>query len=180
MCFELLETKDQRKLFQTAYTFIEYSFFSFLIWHNLINKKVKGLIIIFSTLFLIFQFFYFLESDIYRLDSVPIAVETILLFLYIVYFFYEFSKKIRSYYIYNHYCFWIAVGILIYLGGSFFFYISINELNKQEVETFGNLTYLAEIIKNVLFAFSFLVFMKNPIHKKNDEKQMNIPYLDMI
>jgi hypothetical protein len=179
LSYDSLE-KDSKKIFQPAYTYIEYVFFTFFIWSNLVNKRFKQLVLIFSVLFFVFQIFYYFKSKLIRLDSVPIAIETILLFIYIVFFFYEFSKKIRSFYIYNHYCFWIAVGILVYLGGSFFFYLSINELNPQEVDTFGKLTYLAEIIKNILFAISLFVYSKNPILSKKDEKPVNIPYLDMI
>lgn len=133
-----------------------------------------------SSLFFVFQVFYYFQSKLLRLDSIPIAIETIFVFIYIVYFFYEFSKKIRNYYIYNHYCFWVAVGILIYLGGSFFFYLSINELNSHEVETFGNLTYLAEIIKNILFGVALIILSKNHFNLSDEKKNIKVPFLDMI
>jgi len=82
-------------------------------------------------------------------------------------------------FIYNHYTFWIAVGIMIYLGGSFFFYILINSLTVSEIEKFGNMTYVAEIIKNLLFAFSIFIYKRHPVNKvKNHSKK--IPNLDMI
>ena len=113
-----------------------------------------------------------------RLDSVPIGIETILVLVYIFFFFYEFSKRPTGNYIYNHYCFWIAVGILIYLGGSFFFYILFNHLNEEEINTFGNITYIAEVIKNVLFVTALFVYDKNPIRIKKEPT--SVPYLDMI
>jgi hypothetical protein len=110
---------------------------------------------------------------------VPIGIETILLLIYILYFFYQFSKNLDTSYIYNHYAFWIAVGILIYLGGSFFFFILFDYLNPDEVETFGNMTYVAEIIKNILFAAGIYIYSKYPFKNKPERKEP-IPFLDHI
>ena len=91
----------------------------------------------------------------------------------------EFSKNSTDSYIYNHYCFWFSVGILIYLGGSFFFYILIDHLDKKQVKAFGNLTYFAEIIKNILFALAIFIYAKFSF-KFKDQKTSSVPYLDMI
>jgi hypothetical protein len=110
---------------------------------------------------------------------VPIGIETILLLIYIIYFFYTFSKRLNSLYIYNHYVFWIAVGILIYLGGSFFFFILIEHLTKEQVDAFGNLTYLAEIIKNILFGLALFIYSRYPFEKP-EKNNTSVPFLDMI
>jgi hypothetical protein len=132
-----------------------------------------------SALFFIFQIFFVTTTTSFqRLDSIPIGIESILLFVYIFYFFYEFSKHIKDTFIYNHYTFWIGVGIMIYLGGSFFFYILINNLSKSEVKTFGNMTYVAEIVKNLLFTTSIYLFRKHPVKNTQDQSK-KIPNLDM-
>jgi hypothetical protein len=68
---------------------------------------------------------------------------------------------------------------MIYLGGSFFFYILINSLQPDEVEKFGDLTYVAEIIKNLLFALSIYMYKKFPVSKIHNHPK-KIPNLDMI
>lgn len=171
--------KEFRKPFQSFYTFLEYAFFAFFFWYNIKNQRFRKLIIILSVLFLLFQIVYFLKTMLIRLDSVPIGVETILLLVYILYFFYEFSQKLNDQYIYNHYCFWISIGVLIYLGGSFFFYILINHLNNDQVQTFGNMTFMAEMIKNILFTVSIFIYSRYP-SENTKEKQKSIPYLDLI
>ena len=184
MCFGYLmiyyETpKDIRKYIQAFYTFVEYSFFTYIFWLHIQKKAFKTLILIASVLFVAFQIFFVTTATFKRLDSIPIGIETILLFIYIFYFFYEFSKYIKDTFIYNHYTFWIAVGIMIYLGGSFFFYILINSLTPDEIDKFGNMTFVAEIIKNLLFAFSIFIYKKHPVNKKHNHSK-NIPNLDMI
>ena len=129
-------------------------------------------------MFGLYQFFYITSVDFTKLDSISIGIETILVFIYIFYFFYEFSKNTKDFFIYNHYGFWLAVGIMIYLGGSFFFYILINSLTESEIDKFKNMTYVAEITKNLLFAFSIFIYKKHPINKPQNHSK-NIPNLDM-
>lgn len=130
-------------------------------------------------MFFLFQITYVLSGKVKRLDTVPIGIETILMLTYIIYFFFQFSKRIETTYIYNHYAFWFAVGILVYLGGSFFFFILINHLTEEQVNTFGNLTFLAEILKNILFIIGVIMYARNQKNLKN-QNQNSVPYLDMI
>ena len=171
--------REFRKAFQSGYTFLEYSFFSFFIGYNILNKKFRGIMIILTIAFFLFQIIYYFETKLIRLDSIPIGIETILILIYVIYYFYDFYKRPTSFFIYSHYCFWVSIGILIYLGGSFFFYILINHLDISQVNTFGNLTYVAEIIKNVMFLSAILIFSKN-YSTRNKEKNKPLPFLDMI
>ena len=112
--------------YSTAYTFLEYLLFTSFIFLNISNKRIRKVIIILSLGFIIFQSVYLFNIHIKGLDTLAIGIETILLFSYVICFFHEQFKKPTSLSIYNHYCFWISVGILLYLGGSFFFYILIH------------------------------------------------------
>lgn len=168
-----------RKYLKSSYTFFEYAVFACIFWINIKQIKVKRLIILISLLFFVFQAFYVLSGKVKRLDTIPVGIETILLLIYILYFFFQFSKNLGTSYIYNHYAFWIAVGILIYLGGSFFFFILIEYLTPEELETFGNMTYVAEIIKNILFATGIYIYSKYPFKNKPERKEP-IPFLDHI
>jgi len=129
-----------------------------------------------TVLFFIFEIIYVLNARLQRLDSVPIGIETILIFIFVFCFFYDFSRTVKDTYIYNHYCFWLSVGILIYLGGSFFYYILVNDLDEKDVEKFGELTYVAELVKNLLFVVAMFVYKKYTLRKIHPKK---IPNLDM-
>jgi len=171
--------KSLHPYFQTLYTIFEYLVFTFIFWNNIENRKFKRFMAIASVAFAIFQVFYLLSGQIRRLDTVPIGIETILVFTYILYFFYESSKNVGNLYIYNQYAFWISVGILIYLGGSFFFFILIDHLSRDEVTTFGNMTYLAEAFKNLLFAVALFIYTRYPVGNHRHSSAA-VPYLDMI
>jgi hypothetical protein len=178
MIYEELPKGETRQYAQSAYTFLEYAFFSYIFWYNLRSRPFKNLILILSILFIAFQIAFVTSTTHRRLDSIPVGIETILVFIYIFYFFYEFSKNTKDVFIYNHYGFWLAVGIMIYLGGSFFFYILINSLTDNEIDKFSNMTYVAEIIKNLLFTFSIFIYKKHPVNKPQNHSK-NIPNLDM-
>jgi hypothetical protein len=177
-CFlKFYEFLPNRKFIQLFYTFLEYFFFALIFWLNIKNKKFRVFISIFTFSFLVFLVFYYFNSKLARLDSIPIGIETILTLVYISFFFYESFKTSVDSYIYNHHCFWVSIGILLYLGGSFFFYILINDLPANEVKTFGNLTFIAEIIKNILFSIAVIIYYKS---LRLDASKKSIPYLDMV
>ncbi len=138
-----------------------------------------------SAFFFIFQIIYFVANDkkilgsipmhiqnfikwfgIYHnkknFDSIPIGVETILIFIFIFFFLYEQLKDVKDLPIYSHYFFWISIGLFIYLGGSFFIYIYANTLSRQETDQYWFFTYVVEIIKNLLFTAAVVIYSKNP------------------
>ena len=178
MIYEELPKGETRQYAQSAYTFLEYAFFSYIFWYNLRSKPFKNLILILSILFIVFQIAFVTSTTHRRLDSIPVGIETILVFIYIFYFFYEFSKYIKDTFIYNHYPFWIAVGVMIYLGGSFFFYIMANHMTDAEIDRYWELTYIGEIIKNILFAYAIFLFVRQK--KENGFKNKILPNLDMV
>ena len=165
-------------IYNTVFTFLEYSFFTSLFYLNLSNKRYKRIILILSSLFATFQVIHLFFFQNYRMDSVPIGVESILIFIYIFFFFLENLNNTKQEFIYNHHCFWISVGLLVYLGGSFFINILADTLSNEEVVKYWFLNYIADIFKTLLFSISLILVSK----KKNalSSRSQNIPYLDLI
>jgi len=166
-------------LSQGIYTFLEYSVFSFILWNGISKKYFRKFILILSVLFILFQVINFIyTSKEASLDSIPVGVETILIFIFIFFFFYEHFNDTTTEYIYHNYCFWISMGILIYLGGSFFFNILISHLDKAEQHKYYYYTYIGEILKNVLFAIAIIMYARKSGTKISQHS--SVPYLDMI
>lgn len=177
--YHYLVPKNLKVFYQASYTYLEYLTFAFILWHNISIKRLKNVIVLTSIAFLIFQIVYSITQPLKKLDSVPIGIETILIFVFIAFFFYDNFQKSANTYVYNHYCFWLSVGILIYLGGSFFFYILINHLNEDQINTFGTMTYVADVIKSILFCIALFIYSRYPV-KNINKKPESVPYLDMI
>lgn len=137
----------------------------------------KLMVLILSVFFFFFQIIYFFSDHKKRFDSIPIGIETILIFIFIFFFLYEQLKEVKNQPIYSHYFFWIAIGLFIYLGGSFFIYILANSITDEEINKYWFFTYVVEIIKNLLFAIAVLIYSRNPI-KKNLKQAL--PDLDFM
>lgn len=170
---------EYRKLYALSYTVLEYVFFSIFLVLHISSKKTRTLIVILSIFFFFFLTFYYLTAKVVRLDSIPVGIETILLFIYIFLFFYENFKTTKPTYIYNNPGFWIAVGILIYLGGAFFLYILAEHMAREEIDKYWDFTYVAEILKNLLFILAVLLYRFRPSNEKTLGQKSNLPFLDM-
>ncbi|RZJ60912.1 MAG: hypothetical protein EOO45_23885 [Flavobacterium sp.] len=180
-----LEIKDLdlnlKAAYAVSYTTIEYLFFASFFYLSMKNKGFRRLILALSAAFVVFQVLFFInvKDDNFRLDTIPIGVETILLFIYTFCFFYENMKSSSDVNLYNSFGFWIAVGILLYLGVSFFLYILANDMNQQEIDLYWPVTYVAEMIKNLVFCVAIFMYRpKNHDPKKNFRpSQDGIPHL---
>lgn len=166
-----------KKLTATFYTTVEYLCFSYIIGEVIKKKIFKILILLCSIVFILFEIIYYKVGYFHRIDSVPIGVETILILIFTFYLFYEQFQRLETEYVYNNYWFWLIIGILFYLGSSFFF----NILASRYLETAQRwwfLTWIFETIKNFLFVVGLIFLSKKP--NNNNKNSASIPYLDMV
>jgi hypothetical protein len=68
----------------------------------------------------------------------------------------------------------MGLGIMLYLGGSLFYYLLVDQLTSSEVDLFGKLTYIFEIVKNLLFSLAIIMYLK----KETTIKKTELPNLD--
>jgi hypothetical protein len=167
-----------RKILDPGYTLLEFSFFAALIFQQLKIKRQKILVVILSLAFCCFHIIYFISREKKGFDSIPIGIEAILIFGFIFLFFYEQLKDATSTPIYDNYFFWIAVGLFIYLGSSFFIYLTATTLHQKEIDQYWFLTYITETIKNLLLTVAIYIYSRNP--NKTSQKPQNLPNLDFM
>lgn len=175
---ELPKSPIIRRIYYSGYTLIEYLSFAFIFWIIIKNKNFRKFILFLSFLFIVFQIIYYSTVNFKRLDSVPVGLETIIVFIYIIYFLFEEFKNTKNSSLYDNYLFWICIAIMFYLAGSFFFYILANHMDKTEIANYWYLSFNADIIKNILLAISIIIFGKKFNIKNQGPK--TIPYLDII
>jgi hypothetical protein len=164
-----------QKITFPVYTLLEYFFFTILIFQQLKLKRQKIIVIILSISFFIFQVLSYFFAPKKNLDSIPIGIETILVFVFIFFFLYEQLRDVKDIPIYDHYFFWVSIGLFIYLGGSFFIYLLADSVTAKEILRYWFFTYIVEIIKNLLFVTAILIYSKN--QNKTNSNQA-VPNLD--
>lgn len=161
----------------SSFTFLEYSTFIYFIYLNLSNKNVKKLIIICSIIFYSFLILYYLLTPIiHQVDSIPIGVETLFVLSFSFYFLFEQMNDTSTLFIYSRYQFWIVIGIMIYLAGSFFIFIFASKLDEQLMDQFWFLTNGFYSIMNVFFIIAFILEWRET--KKLTNPQQFRPYLN--
>jgi membrane-bound ClpP family serine protease len=135
-------------------------------------------LIILSVLFFLFLIYFYISSHFSRIDSIPIGIESIIIISFAFYFFYEKIKNPSVSFIYNDYRFWILIGMIIYLAGSFFIYIYGEQLDEAAWRKFRYLTYVFYILRALFFLIAILIFVKSPKEKPKLSNK-HIPFLDI-
>jgi hypothetical protein len=170
---ELLSIK-YKYIFYTSYTLVEYLMFTSFLWIGIKSKNLKKIISLLSITFIVFIGTYLIIARHQKIDSISIGIETILILVYSFYYLYEQMNNTDNLFIYNKYEFWVIIGFLIYLAGSFFIYIYANQLDPKFIYNYWFLTNIFYIIKNVLFAIGIHTYVKN------DRKNMSIKISALI
>ena len=171
--------KEYRKLYYILFTAFEFLFFSSILFLQLSANRLRNVVIIFSGVFLVFQLIYSFSEKFKYLDSIPIGVESIIIFIFIFGLFYEQFKHTKTITIYVAPWFWFATGIMLYLAGSFFFNILVNNIDSKVGREYWYFTYIFETIKNIFFGIALIYLSRN---KKSNNllHSKSVPYLDMI
>jgi hypothetical protein len=110
---------------------------------------------------ILFNIIYPFFSDNTKLvDSIPIGVETIIILVFSYYYLYERTNDTTTLYIYSTFPFWVVIGMVIYLSGSFFVYLFSSTLSSKELHKYWGLTNIMGFLKNVFFTIAVIVNSK--------------------
>jgi len=150
----------------STFTIAEYLLFAVCFYSLIHNRKFKSGILFFSVCFTLFAILYSIFVKYRVLDSIPIGIETILILIYTFYFLYEQMGSVSQTLIYNKFSFWIVVGILIYLAGSFFIYIFAAQVDQETRGHYWIFSNIFTIIKYIFFSLAMFIKHKELALKK--------------
>ena len=153
------------------FTAAEYGLFAYGLFTTLKKASFKKVVIALSIGFAFFWFSYkfFSKRGFVGLDSIPIGVETILILAFAFCYLYEQMDSTSQTLIYNQYHFWITTGIMLYLAGSFFIYIFLNNVDQKTAAIYWMFTNIFTCIKHILFAISIFVYLKGAKKKSTNK-----------
>lgn len=162
-----------RVFLYSAFTFVEYFLFAWFLYTVIKSKIFKKIIVSVSIAFIAFLIFYYLFAKAKSIDSIPIGIETILILIFSFYYLYEQIQDTETLFIYTKYPFWIIIGMLIYLSGSFFIYIYASYLPTKEIAKYWIFTNVFAILKNIFFAIAIIVNAGQSTKKPKDKFKMH-------
>lgn len=171
--------RNIKHYFVSFTTLAEYTLLIWFIWLNIKNPTIKKLALFISVMFIIFIIIYSATVPIKTIDNVPIGVETILILSFSFYFLYEKMNDPNIVLIYNDYRFWIVLGMIIYLAGSFFIYIFSDQLQRKDFEKYLMLPYVFYTMKNILFAVGIFLHARQIPKTNNSPLKKTVPFLDV-
>jgi hypothetical protein len=141
------------------------------------SKKAKLVVAIASLIYIIFYIIYSLLYEVSILTvSIPIGVEAILILIFSFYYLYEQMNDTSTLFIYTKPAFWIILGMVLYLAGSFFVYIFSNYLNKDVREKYWVITNVLSILKNIFFCIAIHINAKPPKESLHYDLELSGPH----
>lgn len=162
-----------RSFHQIAVTFLEFLFFSLLFRQFISSNKFKKIILIVIPVFFVTQLLHMYLNPKSRFDAIPSGIEAVILLMYTLVYIYQQMDPANKKNIFSQFEFWICLGIMVYLAGTFFFYILANNMPIAQVKSYWFITYLIEIVKNVLFTTSMLILVLNTKRRRKVDDVSN-------
>ncbi|HUC83420.1 MAG TPA: hypothetical protein VMR70_21085 [Flavisolibacter sp.] len=148
-------------------------FIGFLGFH-IKNKKARKVLLYTGICFTVFYIsFSALASNKDSIDSIQIGIETIIVLLFSYYYLYERMNDTNTLFIYNTYPFWVVIGMVLYLSGSFFVYIFTNFLSADELKKYWIITNIFSILKSILFTVAILIHAKPTRNTLNADLELS-------
>lgn len=155
-----IDTSQSRKVFYGLITLFEYSLFSLFLFLSIKNLKVRRYIFILSVLFLVFLPIHISTASMKRIDSIPIGIETLLILLYASFYLFEQMNDPKVLFIYSKYQFWVIIGFMLYLSGSFFMYIFANQIPHEKILEYWFIIDIFLMVKNLCFSMALILFVQ--------------------
>lgn len=161
----ILYWNQGNKLLYALSTVVESIAFISFLYLQIKNKRLKRALLTIGSIVVLFDvIFPFLQYEIKLIDSIQIGIETIVVLVFSFYYLYEKANDTTTLYIYSSYTFWIVIGMVIYLSGSFFIYLFADSLSMEEVSKYWFVTNILSILKNIFFTIGIVVNSK-PLKK---------------
>jgi hypothetical protein len=91
-------------------------------------------------------------------DSIPASIGAIICILFsLIYLYQAASNPQKNIAIFSTSSFWFSMGILIYMAGNLFMFITFNEFERAEAIKLANIIFpLMNILKNIFFSIGML------------------------
>jgi len=136
------------------FTLFEYLLFSTILYLLIKNKLVKKIMLVISPIFVLFCIYYIYWGKADPFDSLQTSIECFIIIILCLYYFFEQLTNPEFEFIYSSYKFWIILGLLLYLAGSFFLFVFASQISDKAGDKYWPILYVCGIIRNILLTIS--------------------------
>ena len=149
-------------LLYRLYTVLGYTLIALFFYKSIISKIIKRGIIISFAVFVIYAVYDYIISPTESFDSIPSALEAILIIVFAIFYLFEQMKNPKVFFIYTLDKFWIVASLLIYYAGTFFLFIYAESYfaDPSFNENYSLINNIFLLIKNIIFSIGLLVRSK--------------------
>lgn len=93
-----------------------------------------------------------------KFDSIPASTGAIVCIIFSLFYLYQVaSNPAENMRIFSGSSFWVSMGILIYMAGNLFMFITFNNFNTADAFKLANVIFpLMNILKNIFFSIGML------------------------
>ena len=123
-----------------------------------INKKWTNIIIGVMFVTFLVAFLQHWNAPPKKFDSIPASIGAIICIVFsLIYLYITASNLQKNITIFSSTSFWCAMGILIYMAGNLFMFITFNNFNRPDAIKLANIIFpLMNILKNIFFSVGML------------------------
>lgn len=139
-----------------VFTIVEFFFFCSIYYFIISNVFIKGLISKVAAIFFVSSLIdFFLVSD----KSYTAGLQSVLILVMCIYYFFEQLKKPNSFLIYDNFDFWVIISFLIYVAGTFFLYVIATNVvvDKEFKKVYVIINFSFNLLKNILLSIAMLM-----------------------
>lgn len=148
----------------SIYTFTEYTLIAVFFYLTFQMTAFRKTVIVCSALFYIIFPVNFIYYRNLNFDSFAFSTEAVFVVVFIIMYFYEQINDPNITFVYGTKSFWVIIGFLLYITVGLFPYITKPFLSHKEQRLLAPIPFMANFLKNVLFAISFR--MLPPVSKR--------------
>jgi len=96
-----------------------------------------------------------------------INFENISILSFSIYYYYTVTIKKNISYIYEETKFWIVTAYFLNSAGTFFLYLYISSLNRDDIEKYYTLNYVFTIIRTIVLSVALLMKPPNKVDRQS-------------
>ena len=154
--------------FLAIFTIAEYILYTGILFYTIQNSLLRKVIIVLSTGFILFCLFSIITNQVTnKFDSIQASLESLLIIIYCVFYFFEQINKPQVLFIYSTYIFWAVIAILISLSCTFFLYVFAANLSEKIKTEFWPIQWIGNIIRSLLFALAIIIYSRQKKEGQN-------------